>query len=78
MYTLLDKGWPGIPMGPWFEGWTRGQEGSVEGKESQEMRLKATCRGANASPLCLSQWGSIGTQYNEQLTLNLTWKVTEK
>lgn len=65
-------------MGPWFERWTRGQEERVEGKESREMRLKATCRGANASPLCPSQWGSIGTQYNEQLTLNLTWKGTKK
>ena len=41
-------------------------------EEREEIRLRATCRGANASTLCLSQWGSIGAQYNEQLTLNLT------
>lgn len=42
------------------------------------MRLRTTCWGANASSLCQSQWGSIGAQYNEQLTLNLTSTVAQK
>lgn len=88
MYTRLDRGLPVIYMGSWLERWTGGQEVGVEErsreKKRENMRLKTTCWGANASSLCQSQWGSIGTQYNEQLTLNLTstdaqqWARTRK
>lgn len=67
-YTLLDKSWPGTSMGSWMERWTRGQEGGVK-------RGKRWDCGPPAEVLmhlrCLSQWGSIAAQYNEQLTLNL-------
>lgn len=82
MYTQLDRGLPVIYMGSWLERWTGGQEVGVEErsreKKRENMRLKTTCWGANASSLCQSQWGSIGTQYNEQLTLNLTSTDAQK
>ena len=58
------------PWGPRMERWTRGRAGGVKGWKCkrEEMRLRASCWGANASPLCRSRWGSTGAQHNEQLT----------